>query len=428
MTSTKNSSWLSAVGVLLGLPLALAATRGHAGDWPQILGPARNGVAVGETLPAKFPNGGPRTLWTYRLGAGYGGPVVAGKSVLVFHRVNDTERVEALNADTGASQWKADFSATYQGGIDPDIGPRATPVVQDGRVFVFGAAGDLHCVDFATGRKIWSRAASTDFGSQEGYFGVGSSPIVVDGKVLVNVGGSQGAGIVAFAADSGKTVWQATDEAASYSSPTVATIGGQTHVIFVTRLNCLSLDPANGEVRFRFPFGQRGPTVNAATPLVFDQNRLFVSAAYNVGAVLAEITPQGAKSLWSNDESMSSQYSTCVHYQGHLYGVDGREDYSNGKLRCVEAATGNVKWSDDGFGIAHVLLAGDRLLALKTTGEIVITPATPESFQPLATATVSNSGVTRAIPAFSNGRLFFRTSENNAGVLKCVEITGTKKN
>src|SRR5690606_38902935 len=249
-----------------------------------------------------------------------------GNTVVVFHRVRDVERLEALDATTGKSLWKADFPATYGGGIDPDVGPRATPLIHQGRVYAFGAAADLHCVDLKTGRKVWSRAAGADYHAQEGYFGAGSTPIVADGKVIVNLGGRDGAGIVAFALDTGKTVWQATDEAASYSSPTLTTLDGQQLVIFVTRLNCVALDPASGQVRFRFPFGQRGPTVNAATPLVFENNRLFVSAAYGVGAVLAEITPQAAKTVWANDESMSSQYATCVYRQGHLYGIDGRED------------------------------------------------------------------------------------------------------
>ncbi len=416
-SSNRRISWFAA-----WLLTAASPSASHAGDWPQILGPGRNGVAAGETLPESFPAGGPRTLWTHPVGAGYAGPAVLGTTAVVFHRVGDLERVEGVNAATGEVLWKADFPASYQGGIDPDLGPRATPVLHDGRVYVFGAGADLHCVDLATGRKLWSRATAEDYGAAEGYFGAGSSPIVAGDKLLVNLGGGDGAGIVAFALDTGKTVWKATDEDASYSSPTQAVIHGKTHVIFVTRLNTVSLDPATGAVRFRFPFGKRGPTVNAATPLVFEDDRLFVSAAYGVGAVLARITPQGAETIWANDESMSSQYNTCVYRDGHLYGIDGREDYQNGKLRCIEAATGKVVWSEDDFGVAHVLLAGDRLLALKSTGELVIAPAQPQGFRPLATAAVSDSGATRALPALAAGRLYFRTNAGNGGQLKCIAL------
>ncbi|MBW3599308.1 MAG: alcohol dehydrogenase, partial [Planctomycetes bacterium] len=106
------------------------------------------------------------------------------------------------------------------------------------------------------------------------------------------------------------------------------------------------------------------------------------------------------------------------------YGVDGREDYRNGKLRCVKAATGEVVWSNDEFGVAHVLLAGDRLLALKVSGELAIVPATPAGYQPLATARVADSGATRALPALSQGRLYLRTNADNGGVLKCIRLAG----
>jgi outer membrane protein assembly factor BamB len=405
---------------LFAVVAAILSSTAQAGEWPQILGPTRNGVAAGETLPEKFPAGGPPLVWSHPVGAGYAGPVVSGKAVVVFHRVGGAERVESLDTETGKLNWKAEFPASGQGGIDPDHGPRASPLIHEGRVYVFGVGGDLHCVELAGGRKVWSRAAGEDFGAAEGYFGFGSSPIVSGGKLLVNVGGSDGAGIVAFALDTGATLWKATSDDASYSSPTQAVIDGRTHVIFVTRLNVFSLDPATGQVRFQFPFGKRGPTVNAAAPIVFEKDRLFVTASYGVGAVAAKITPQGAQQIWTNDDSMSSQYNSSVYYQGHLYGIDGREDYDNGKLRCVKAATGEVVWSDDNFGVAHLILAGGRLLALKTTGEVVIVPATPDGFRPLATARLPGSGKTRALPALAGGRLYLRTTEDNRGELKCL--------
>jgi outer membrane protein assembly factor BamB len=410
------------LALLLVLPAALLPGAARGGDWPQILGPARNGAADGEALPQKLPAGGPPLVWKYAVGAGYAGPVVSGKTAVIFHRVGNVERIEALEANSGKPLWKADFPVTGDGGIDPDNGPRASPLIHAGRVYVLGVGGDLHCVELAGGRKVWSRAAGEDFGAQPGYFGFGSSPIVAGGKLLVNVGGSDGAGIVAFALDTGQTLWKATSDDASYSSPTQAVIDGQTHVIFVTRLNVFSLDPATGKVRFQFPFGSRGPTVNAAAPIVFEKDRLFVTAAYGVGAAAAKIGPQGAKVIWSNDTSLSSQYNTPVYHEGHLYGIDGREDYDNGKLRCVKADTGEIVWSDDDFKVAHLILAGDKFLALKTTGEMIIAPATPEGFRPLATARVASAGAARALPALAGGRLYFRTSEANRGELRCVAL------
>lgn len=406
--------------VMLGCLLScLSSAVVAGGEWPQILGPHRNGVADGETI-RPWNADGPRTLWTYPLGEGYAGAAVQGQRVIVFHRLGDVERVKALDAASGRPLWKADFPATYAPGVDPDTGPRCVPLIHDGAVYAYGAAGDLHCLSLADGKKLWSRSMLRDFDGDEGYFGAGSSPIIVDGRLLLNVGGRDAAGLVALRLADGKTLWNKTDERASYSSPTVAAMDGRPHAIFVTRLNVLCVDPRDGTVRFRFPFGQRGPTVNAATPLVFER-RLFVTANYGVGARLMRIGADAVEPVWDNDESLSSQYPTPVYRDGFLYGIHGREDVGVGQLRCVEAATGKVRWSVPDFGMAHLILAGDRLLILHVEGRLVLATASPERFQELATATVSGS-IARALPALANRRLFVRETSRQDGCLKCFEL------
>src|SRR4051794_32431441 len=258
-------SWCFKPCATVAFGIVLTAGLARAGDWQQILGPHRNGHADDEQLLDKWPSGGPKVLWKFSLGSGYAGAVVKGNRVVVFHRIGASERVECLAADSGKSQWKTDFPATYRGGVDPDTGPRCVPLIDGGSVFVFGAAGDLHAVELDMGTKLWSRSLYADYHGDEGYFGAGSTPIIVASKLLVNVGG-RGAGIVALDPATGKTLWQASDEGASYSSPAAA---GGSKAIFVTRMNCVLADAADGRVSTLFPFGKRGPTVNAATPLLF---------------------------------------------------------------------------------------------------------------------------------------------------------------
>lgn len=391
-----------------------------AGDWPQILGPHRNGRADGEKLATSWPDKGPPLRWSHKLGAGYAGPAVAGKQVVVFHRVADVERIEALDVASGKPLWKSDAPAEYRGGINEDLGPRCVPLIHEGNVYTFGAAGELRCVSLAKGEKKWARSAYADYEGDEGYFGAGSTPIVIDNKLLVNIGGKGGAGVVAFALDTGKELWKATDEKASYSSPTAANINGKEHAIFVTRLNAVSVDPSSGDVRFRFPFGKPGPTVNGATPLVFD-NQLFVSSSYGVGAQLANISGAKPEKVWANDNVMSSQYSTCVYDKGFLYGSDGREDVGGAVLRCLEAKSGKVQWSVDGFGVAHLILADGKLLILKTDGELVLAEANPKAFKKLASANVS-TGISRALPALAGGALYFRNNARGSGELKSYDV------
>jgi len=395
-----------------------ACKSASAGDWPQILGPNRNGQAEGEQLAESWPSSGPKVLWRYKLGSGYAGAAVAGERVVVFHRVDSSERVECLNAQSGKSVWKCDFPANYRPGYNPDAGPRCVPLIAGGKVYVFGAAGDLHAVNVDDGEKIWTRELYADYGGQDGYFGAGSTPILAGGKLLVNVGG-RGAGIVAIDPATGKTLWQASEEAASYSSPVTVKIGDPEMAIFVTRMNCVAADPASGRVTNLFAFGQRGPTVNAATPLVFG-GKLFVTSSYGVGAALATLDGTSAKRVWANDDTMSSQYATPVAHNGHLYGIHGREDVGVAELRCIEASTGKVKWSKSGYGVAHLILAGDKLLIQKSDGHIALAAADPAKYRELAAFRLSREPA-RALPALANGRLYVRTG-SGGGELICLAV------
>ena len=401
--------------VIVGSTAAACATA-IAGDWPQVLGPLRNGQAVEETLPNQWPEDGLRIAWEYPVGSGFAGPVVVGQRVILFHRVDDMERVQALSVRDGRQLWKADFDASYRGTINPDDGPRCVPVVDGDSVYVFGAAGDAHCVSLADGKKRWSRALFDDYDGSEGYFGAGSSPVVIGPAVLINVGGRDGAGIVALDKQSGKTLWTATDEQASYSSPTTIDIDGKTHALFVTRYNAILLDPANGKVVARTPFGQRGPTVNAATPLVIGEN-IFLTASYGIGATLLTPAKGEFKTVWESDDALSSQYNTPVVRNGFLYGIHGREDIGPAALRCIDAATGKVMWSEDDFGVAHLILAGDKLLVTRINGELMLVKASPERFETLGRFRAFEK-TTRAIPALADGKLFARDETH----LKCIEV------
>jgi outer membrane protein assembly factor BamB len=406
------------LAVWCGFPLVFGTLPATAGDWPQILGPHRSGQADGEELAASWPAGGPKQLWSFKLGSGYAGPAVVGERVIVFHRVGDSEVVQALDAKNGGPLWKASFAATYRGGVDPDIGPRCVPLVAGERVYVFGAAGDLRCVSLAKGEELWERHLYADYGGNEGFFGAGSTPIVVGDRLLVNVGGKN-AGLVALDPATGKTLWQATSEEASYSSPAAVKLGGKEQALFVTRYNCVLADPAGGKVQTLFAFGQRGPTVNAATPLVAG-GHLFVTSSYGVGAQYAALNRSSAKSVWANDDTLSSQYATPVLHGGFLYGTHGREDIGVAELRCVEAATGKVRWSKADYGVANIILAGDKLLIVGSAGRLGLASASPAKYEELAAHELAQN-VSRALPALSNGRLYVRTG-SRGGQLHCLAV------
>ena len=382
-------------------------------DWPQFLGPQRDGTYTGPPLADRWSGDGPTRVWERQVGAGFAGPVVVGDRVILFHRLGRLEVVDALAVETGDRLWRYDYATTYRDDFGFDEGPRSVPVVVDGRVHTFGAQGQLHAVDLDTGEGVWSQDTHARYEVPKGFFGAAGSPLVEDGRVIANVGGRRG-GIVAFAADTGEELWTATTDEASYSSPVGATFGGQRHVLFFTRTGLVGLDPESGAVRFQKRWRSRlGASVNAATPLVVD-DLVFISSSYGTGAALVRVDGTRLVDEWVGDDSMTNHYATAVVHDGVLYGYHGRQEYSP-SLRAVDLRTGEVFWSEDRFGAGTVTLAGDRLAILRESGELVLAEGTPDSFLPVARAQIL-SGVVRAYPALADGRLYARNTDTLVAV------------
>jgi outer membrane protein assembly factor BamB len=378
------------------------------GDWPQFLGPARDGVYDGPPLSVDWPDKGPKRAWRRDVGQGFAGPVVAVGKLVLFHRVGDREVVEALDAETGAPLWRHDYPTSYRDDFGFDEGPRAAPVVQGGVVYTFGAEGVLSAVELASGRPLWSVATMERFRVPKNFFGAAGSPLVVGGRVIANVGGTD-AGIVAFDAKTGAVLWTSTEDGASYSSPSSATLGGAVLALVYTRSALAAVDPATGAVKHSFPWRSRSrASVNAAVPLVIG-DVVFLSASYGTGAVALRARDAGFETLWTSDESLSNHYATSVHRGSVLYGFHGRQEYGP-SFRAVELLTGRVLWSEDSFGAGTVTLAGDRLWIVRETGELLVAEATPERFRVLARAKLL-PGTVRAYPAFASGFLYVRNEK-----------------
>jgi len=406
---------------VLGLFVSGLSVSPH--DWPQFLGPQRNGVYTGPRLAASWPAGGPKRVWRRPVGQGFAGPVVAGDRLILFHRVGNEEVVEALDARTGSPRWRFAYPTTYRDDFGFDEGPRAVPVVAQNRVYTFGAEGQLHALDLADGKRIWSVDTARRFGVPKGFFGASGSPLVEDGRVIANIGGrdnGKDAGIVAFDASTGAVQWMATSDPASYSSGVAATFGGKRTAVFFTRQGLVGLDPASGAVLFQRVWRSRSAaSVNAASPIV-DGDRIFISASYETGAALLKVQGRTLAEIWSSDEAMSNHYATSVVHNGVLYGFHGRQEF-NPSFRAVDLDSGKVRWSVDRFHAGTVTLAGDSLLILKETGELLLAPASPDRFQPVAQAQVLAPTV-RAHPAIADGYLFARNSDTRSNELVCIDL------
>ncbi len=391
-------------------------------DWPQILGPNRDGQSSGtEPLATEWP-AELKPLWTVDIGNGYGGPAIVGTSVYIMHRIGRAEILESLDSTTGKRNWRTAWKATYRTSIDPDNGPRCVPTIAGNKALCYGAAGDLACVQITDGKLLWSRTLRKEYNAEDGYFGAGSSPLVINDLIIVNIGGPK-AGIVGLDLTTGKTRWTATTQDASYAAPIqLKQVGksGKPLALVITRLKTVLLDSADGSVLSEINFGSRGPTVNAATPIEVAPNQFLLTASYGVGSTLLNTTDSKLTEVYRGNQLLSSQYNTPVFIKDRIIGIDGREDAGASTLRAFDPLKQKTIWEQSGFSTSHLIAIGNQVLVISVDGTIQIIDGTASSYTALAKSELP-SGTYRALPALSNKLLILRkTTGPSTG--HCVAI------
>jgi len=385
------------------------------GDWPQFLGPDRNGISAETNLLDRWPDSGPPLVWEKKIGTGYSAPSIRGDKLVLHHRLRAEEIVECYEAITGRMLWRHSYPTSYEDPYGYNNGPRCTPLLTADRCYTFGAEGRLLCLELSSGRLVWERDTAKDWEIPAAFFGVGSTPILEGDRLIVMVGGQPDAGVVALEAATGKTLWESVgeknwqgqpmrgwpgdrtviwkkwDKQASYSSPIAATIHGQRHVFCLTRQGLVSLNPTNGAVHFsRWFRAQVEESVNAAAPLVVD-DRVFISSAYyKTGSLLIRVKPAPAdfEELWRGT-SLEMHWSTPIHHGGYLYGFSGRNE-PDARFRCVELQTGRLMWERNEswsprssptppvFGRGSAILAEGKLIVLGEGGLLGLFRANPD--------------------------------------------------
>jgi len=363
--------WLAVGTCLLAQEVPAPDREGE--DWPGFLGPRHTGISGETGLLAKWPAKGPQRLWDREVGTGYSAPSVLGNRLVIHHRLKDEEIVECLRADTGEPLWKHGEPSHFDDPYGYNNGPRCSPVLTADRCYTLGAEGMLLCLSLTDGKPIWKRELRKEYTIPDGFFGVGSSPLLEGDKLIVMVGGQPESGVVAFDAATGNPLWNNVgkstwDKAAtgwggeaeyewtgdemvvSYSSPICETIHGQRHLLCLMRHGLVSLDPATGQERFHFWFRPRvHESVNAAQPVV-DGDTVLVSAAYRLGAALLKIQPDGKSYdvVWKSSSNMLAHWSTPISHDGVFYGFSGRHE-NEGMFRCLQSSTGEIVWETPGM-------------------------------------------------------------------------------
>jgi len=350
---------------------------------------------------------------------------IANNQAVLFDRDGDFDRVRFVDATNGKVVWERTLPANYRGGIDSDKGPRCVPTITDQFVVVYSAAGDLSVLAKADGQVQWTRPLHKETNADDGYFGAGSTPLVVNDRIITNAGGKK-AGVIAIALKDGKDLWKATDYDSSYASPifirlpSVSTTVGMDLVVVPTRLKTIGIELDSGKVLWETLFGQRGPTVNAATPILCTHGDLFLTASYGIGNVTLRPKPSSVEVVHQGDE-LNSQYATPVYVEGWVYGSDGREDMGGGAYKCLDASTGRVAWEQPGMPICHTIAIGtSQLLLVGIDGQVWLLNASSEKFSVIWKAKLA-SGVYRALPALANNHLFIRSNGGN-NAWQCIKL------
>lgn len=441
-------------------------------DWPKFLGPQETGVSRETGLLKTWPEEGPPLVWSRKIGTGYAAPSVLGNRLVVHHRPRDLEIVECLDAATGETFWKHEYPSDFEDPYGYNNGSRCAPLLTETRCYTFGPQGKLICLELETGKVVWEHDTASRWKIPTNFFGAGCTPILEGNLLIVLVGGQPDSGVVAFNAESGKVVWESvgkktwdgvemwntgrklkwsdSEKLVSYSSPIVATIHGERHLLCLVRQGLVSLDPRNGDVRFRYWFRSRlNDSVNAARPVVVD-DQIFLTAAYDTGAALLKVHPDSAgyDVVWSDAAGMSCHWSTPIYKDGYVYGFSGRHE-QEAMFQCVELQTGKLVWETNGwtrpqddldqdpssgriidaktkkvipwpfFGRGSKILVGDRFIVLGERGTLALVNASSDKFEELARLSAPKLKYPCwAAPVLSRGRLFLRAEDN----LICLEL------
>jgi len=445
---------------------------GRADDWPQWLGPQRDGIWRETGLVDKFPAGGPKVRWKTPIGAGYSGPAVANGCVFITDRVLPAgvvapgdknpkesfgrkatpgkERVLCLDEATGKILWKHEHDCTYE--VSYAAGPRTSPVVANGKVYTLGTMGDLLCLDAKSGTVLWSKNFPKDFGVPVPLWGFSAHPLL-DGDRLICLVGGQGSVAVAFHRDTGKEIWRALSaKEPGYAPPMLFDVGGKRQLIIWHPESVNALEPETGKLYWSQPFGKKKgggqPMLQAALSIPTPRlagDRLFLTAFYD-GPLMLRVHKDklGADVVWrgkgrgempDDTDGLHSIMSTPVLKDGHIYGV-----CSYGELRCLNAETGQRLWDtrqptggkELRWANAFLVQQADRFVLFNELGDLILARLTPKGYEEISRANIleptnrmagpPGRRVIWSHPAFANRSVYARNDRE----IICVSLAAEK--
>jgi outer membrane protein assembly factor BamB len=415
---------------LLFAGLAALALPALAADWPQWRGPDRNDVSKETGLLKSWPKDGPKLLWTFKnAGAGYSCPAVVGDHLYCAGSGDKGEFVFALDVTTGNQLWSTVFAPPPSLTQERGEGPRGSPTVDGGLIFIESDEGDLACIEAASGKLHWQKALSlkNDFGGkvQNTKWGFSESPLVDGDKLICTPGGSKGT-LLALNKQTGEVLWQSkesTDNAA-FSSPMAADIGGMHQYIQMTPSSILGVAANDGHKLWQF--SRNGPTAAIPTPVIKD-NFVYVTSGYNAGCNLIKVNSDGKT---FTPEQVYANKNMVNHHGGVVLVGEYRYGYSDGGKGwvCQKLADGSIVWNEkDKLGKGSLTCADGHLYCYSEgDGTVVLIEATPDGWKESGRFTlpekskIRKSGGTKfwTHPVVANGKLYLRDQD----LLFCYDV------
>ncbi|MDP1588957.1 MAG: PQQ-binding-like beta-propeller repeat protein, partial [Prosthecobacter sp.] len=430
-----------------------------------VLGPTDDAISPETHLSKKWAVGEPKAVWEVAMGEGYNSPAISGDYCVIFHALDGKEIIECLHRETGKRFWTHDYPISYQDRYGFGNGPRGSPVIADGIVVTYGVTCELRALDLKTGKLLWKHDLRAEMHVPQDFFGAGGTPLILDGRVMVNVGGKKaaiedseglrdrkkrlaeaGVSVAAFDLKSGEVVWKVEDAwGASYASPIPAKLHGQLKVLVYAggesdpaTGGLMCIDPASGKLHSKFAWrdDEYIQAIGTSPVVIPDKNRAFITTAYPKGRPLggsmveydAEFQP---KEVW-HSKKLGVHWMNPVYHEGHLYAIDG-ETEPKSRLVCVNADTGTevweqkIEWEDAEFSKqtgranptrlsilrASLLKADGAFLCLGEVGSLHWLDLSPTGAKVIAQAQPFYALNTWSLPALSQGLLYVRQQQRD---------------
>lgn len=398
-------SWITGIMLIVGGTSAgFAAAPTH---WPGFRGPSYDGAVRDARLVSGDGKVALKVGWKRELGSGYSVPAVGDGRVIAMFSSGDGDFAAAFKTETGEELWRYRIEELYKGHDGSHDGPISSPLLAGGRVFGFSPRGVLFTVDAATGKAIWSKNVVAELGAKSPHYGFTSSPILVDGVLIVQTGAGAGKEIGGFKPDDGTLLWSAGDDEINYQAPITATIGGKTQVIAAGGKMLRGLDAASGKILWSYEHKGDESAMGGQKliPVPAGENR-FLLVNKEDSSTMIRVTPGDGGSykvedLWSSN-SIRGTYVIPVYHDGYVYGASGFI------LTCVDAATGEPNWKSREPGDGFVTLVGGHLVILTKQGTLHVAEASPAGYNEIARTDLFEEQSWSAV-AYADGHLFARS-------------------